>query len=275
MKHIIVGFGGLASFFFLACGSTPVPDPGITGPTITQSCDSSQMNGYNATTGTPADVSANQGAVCYPTTDIGTNPRTGTISGSRIADFAFTGYPETSNLTPLGQPSATSTVHLGDYYDPNQLGIPGIIGGVPIKLIHLTVAAVWCNPCNEETDFIAGANYTGANTGGASFASELAPLGVVFVQAIDDGPVVGTGATISDLNQWIAPAKHNNDFTTMVDPNNSNLGVFFDAAAVPFNANIDARSMEILSTDVGFDTQLDVTIKQQYLSWINANPPKM
>ena len=261
MKHVVVAFGGLVSSFFFACSSAPPQDPGLPAPTQTTSCDASQMNGYG---------------VCYPTSDIGTGARstltTSGVPGNRIADFAFTGYPATdvTTLVQNGQPPAsTKTIHLGDYYDPQQKGVPGIIGGVPIKLIHLTVAAVWCGPCNEETDFIAGSNYTGANTGNASFAAELAPLGVVFVQAINDGPVAGTGATLSDLSSWIT--HHNNDFTTMVDPGSQNLGVFFDAAAVPFNANIDARSMEILETEVGFDTTLDQTIKTKFLPFV-SNP---
>ncbi len=265
MKHVVIAFGGLVSSFFFACSSAPAPDPGITGPTVNTSCDATQMNGYG---------------VCYPSSDIGTGARSSLTAnatpGNRISNFAFTGYPNASpaaQLTTLDQngqpPSGTKTIHLGDYFDPQGKGVPGIIGGVPIKLIHLTVAAVWCGPCNEETDFIAGANFTGANTANASFAQELAPLGVVFVQAVDDGPVVGTGATINDLNGWIN--HHANDFTTMVDPGNQNLGVFFDAAAVPFNANIDARSMEILSTEVGFDTNLDNTIKETYLPFVN-NP---
>jgi hypothetical protein len=56
----------------------------------------------------------------------------------------------------------------------------------------------------------------------------------------------------------------------MLDPGNQNLGVFFDAAAIPFNANIDARTMEILSTDVGFDEQLDQTIKTTYLPLVTC-----
>ncbi len=255
MKHVVIAFGGLVSSFFFACSSAPNPDPGVTGPTITQDCSAADQNGYG---------------VCYPTQDIGTGARSGAVFGSRIANFAFTGYKAT-NENVLGQPTSTQTIHLGDYFDPQQKGVPGIIDGVPIKLIHLTVAAVWCGPCNEETDFITGANYTGANTGGASFAKELAPLGVVFVQAIDDGPVVGIGATLSDLNGWIASSRHNSDITTMVDPNNSNLGVFFDAAAVPFNANIDASTMEILQTEVGFDTQMDQTIKTTILPMLSQH----
>jgi hypothetical protein len=255
MKHVvIVAFGGLVASV-VACSSAPPPDPGVNGPTITQNCSPTDLNGYQ---------------VCYPNQDIGTTARSGQVAGNRISNFAFTGYQATD--TTMLATSSTKTVHLGDFYDPQQKGVPGIIGGVPIKIIHLVVSAVWCNPCNQETDFVTGANFTGANTGGASFATELAPLGVVFVQALDDGPSVGTGATITDLNTWIT--NHKNNITTFLDPGNANLGVFFDAAAIPFNMNIDARSMEILSADVGFDTGLDSTIKSKWIPWINANPAK-
>lgn len=262
MKLVVLGSGALlSSLSFVACSAAPPPDPGQNPPSQTSDCSAADKNGYG---------------VCYPTTDIGTSARTGfggnATPGNRITNYAFTGYAATD--TDVIQTGTTKTIHLGDYYDPQQKGVLGVIGGVPIKVIHLTVAAVWCGPCNEETDFIAGANYTGANTAGASFAKELAPLGVVFVQALDDGAVTGVGATINDLNSWISQ-KHHNNFTSTVDPGNQNLGVFFNAAAVPFNMNIDARSMEILTAEVGFDTAMDQTIKSQILPFVsNASTVK-
>ncbi|HEY1958109.1 MAG TPA: hypothetical protein VGH28_20960 [Polyangiaceae bacterium] len=260
MKHVVLlGLGGLVSSVVFACSSAPPPDPGQQPPSQTTDCSAADQNGYG---------------ICYPTADVGTKSRTGFgasgVEGNRIANYGFTGYPA-SDVTQV-TPGTTATIHLSQYYDPQQKGIPGIIGGVPIKIIHLTVAARWCEPCNMETDFIAGQNFTGQNTGGASFASELAPLGVVFVQALDDGTTVGTGATVSDLNAWIGD--HKNDFSTGLDPGNAQLGVFFDAAAIPFNMNIDARSMEILSADVGFDTGMDQTIKSGALAWVGKNPAK-
>ena len=282
-----VRLGVLSPLFFAACSSAPPQNVGQPGPTITTSC---------------SDADKSPGGTCYPTQDIGTGARSSLASanatpGQRIANFAFTGYPVSD--TTVVTPGTTSTIHLANFYNPDG---KATVGGTPIKLIHLTVAAVWCGPCNEETDFISGGNWTGANTSSttcatdndcsatpatpyclpngassamvcaASFAKELAPLGVVFVQALSDGPTFGTGATISDLNSWVT--HHKNDFTSMVDPGIQNLGVFFDGAAVPFNMNIDARSMEILSTELGFDTGMDQTIKNQVLPWINKNPAK-
>ena len=255
MKQALLGLSVLSSLLlFTACSAAPPQDPGPTPPVQTQGCDVTQQNSYG---------------VCYPTVDIGTGVRAGQVSGSRLSNFAFTGYAASdTNVLAAG---STKTIRLADYYDPQQKGVPGVIGGVPIKIIHVVVSAVWCNPCNEETDFLSGANWTGANTTGTSWAKELAPLGVVFVQALDDGAITGTGATVTDLNNWIN--HHQNDFTTTLDPGNQNLGVFFDAAAIPFNMNIDARSMEILSGEVGFDTSLDQAIKT-WVNWVDANPPK-
>ncbi len=248
----------LSSILLVCCGSVP-PDPGLAAPTVETQCADSDQNAYG---------------VCYPTNDVGSGARSsfganGT-AGQRIANFAFTGYEATD--TTLVAPGSPVTIHLAHFYNPSLETIPDLIGGVPVKLIHLTVAAVWCGPCNQETDFIAGGNWTGTNTNGASFAKALAPLGVVFVQALSDGPVFGTGATLTDLSTWVG--HHQSDFTEMLDPGVKNLGIFFDAASVPFNMNIDARSMEILSSETGFDTGMDQTIKNQILPWIDSHPAK-
>jgi hypothetical protein len=258
MKQAVLGLGVVSSsIIFGACSSAPLPDPGTKGPTVQTQCSAADQN---------------PSGTCYPIDDIGTGARSSFSSngtpGQRIANFAFTGYPTAD--TTLLTPGTPSTIHLANFYNPD--GKSATFAGTQIKLIHLTVAAVWCGPCNEETDFISGGNWTGANTGGASFAKELAPDGVVFVQAISDGATPGIGATINDLNNWIN--HHQSDFPEMVDPGVQNLGVFFDGAAVPFNMNIDARSMEILSTELGFDTNMNNTIKNQVLPWIDSHPAK-
>jgi hypothetical protein len=232
---------------------------GIPNPTVQTQCSETDQNAFGD---------------CYPTSDIGTGARSSFGSsatpGQRIANFAFTGFEPTN--TSIVTADSPQTIRLAHFYNPNLQTIPNAIGDVPVKLIHLTVAAVWCGPCNMETDFISGGNWTGANTNGVSFAKELAPLGVIFVQALSDGPVMGTGATLDDLAGWIN--HHQSDFTEMLDPNVQNLGVFFDGALVPFNMNIDARSMEILSAAPGFDTGMGDDIKSRVLPWIDSHPAK-
>lgn len=263
MKNLGVVFGGVSSLFVMACGSAPPPDPGTSGPTITQNCSSANQNGYG---------------VCYPTQNIGTGVRSGlltnSIPGSIIENYAFTGFMATDTTQLNTTTGTTKVIHLADFYDPQQKGVKGILDDaqgnpIPIKVIHVSVAGLWCEYCQQETDFMTGSNHWGTNTSTppASWATELAPLGVVFVQAIDDGITVGTGATIADLKTWIG--WHTSDVTTMLDPGNANLGVFFNGSGIPFNADIDARTMEILDAEDGFDSHTDVTIQQTLLPLVD------
>ena len=227
------------SAVFLACSSTSQQESGLTGPA----------------SGAQADV--NPYGVAYPTTNIGYQARRGSVAGNVIQNYKFQGYKATTDASSvLDTTQSLSNIALADFFDPQgKLGANG--GG--IKVIHLSVAAVWCPPCNDEADQTAAA------------APGLAAQGVIFVQAIDDGPQHGVPATQQDLNGWII--KHKSNFTEMLDPGLRNLGQFFDAAAVPFNANIDARTMEILSSGVGEpqpSVQADAT---KWVNWVNANPP--
>ncbi|MGH7281057.1 MAG: hypothetical protein ACRELY_06005 [Polyangiaceae bacterium] len=226
------------SFVLMACSSSTSQDSGLQGPGNTQ-----------------ATADTNPYGVAYPTANIGYLARRGQIAGNVIQNYKFQGYmgaTDGSAQTPTS--GSLSNVALADFFDPQ-----GKLGpnGVGIKIIHLSVAAVWCGPCNDETDQT------------SSVAASLTQQGVVFVQALDDGAEVGTPATQTDLNNWIT--KHKSNFTEMLDPGLKNLGQFFDAAAVPFNANIDARSMEILSAGVGEpqpSVQADVT---HWLTWVGQN----
>ncbi len=161
----------------------------------------------------------------YPTPagGYGHNARKGQTPGSIIQNFKFFGYPDAVETKGL------QTITLADYYDPCMK---------QYKLIHLSVAAVWCEPCNEETVAFVAAK------------SMLDQEQVVLVQALSDGPTKNVPATTGDLQFWISENKSN--FTEMLDPNLANLGTFFDAAAVPWNADIDPRTMEILDDGTGY-----------------------
>lgn len=229
-----------ASVAFLACSSSNQQDTGLAGPASSNA--SQDVNPYG---------------VGYPTANIGYVARHGSVPGNVIQNYRFQGYKAAMDAgSVLDTTQSLTTIALADFFDPQgKLGANG--GG--IKVIHLSVAAVWCPPCNDEADQTAAA------------APGLSAQGVVFVQAIDDGPQRGVPATQQDLNGWII--KHKSNFTEMLDPGLRNLGQFFDAAAVPFNANIDARTMEILSSGVGEpqpSVQADAT---KWVNWVNANPP--
>jgi hypothetical protein len=179
-----------------------------------------------------AGAALNPDGVPYPASSGGHNARMGNTPGSVIQNFTFQGYPNADTSKGL-QPIA-----LADYYDPC---------GKRLKVLHLTVAGAWCVPCGEETDALVAAK------------AQLATERVVVIQALGDGPVEGVQATVTDLNNWTA--KHASNFTEMLDPNLSNLGTFFNAATVPWNCDIDARTMEILHESTGWPGDLDTDLQ--------------
>jgi hypothetical protein len=235
--HLALLAVSFASLALGACSSSS-QDSGLAGPGQTQTA-----------------VDENPYGVAYPTQNLGYLARRGSVPGNVIENYKFLGHAAAADSsTTLDVTKPLTTVALADYFDPQQKLGPA---GTGIKVIHLSVAAYWCVPCNDETDST------------VSVAAGLTQKGVVFVQALDDGPSEGTPATTTDLTNWIN--KHKSNFTEMLDPGLRNLGQFFDAAAVPFNANIDARTMEILSAGVGEPASVtnDVT---NWVNWVNANP---
>jgi hypothetical protein len=169
----------------------------------------------------------NPDGVPYPSNAGGHSARAGTTPGSVIQNFKFQGYPNADKSMGL------QTIALADYYDPC---------GKRSKLLHLTVAGAWCVPCGQETDALVAAK--------AQLASER----VTVIQALGDGPTEGVTATVTDLDNWTA--KHGSNFTEMLDPNLANLGAFFNAAAVPWNGDIDPRTMEIIHESTGWPGDL-------------------
>jgi hypothetical protein len=93
--------------------------------------------------------------------------------------------------------------------------------------------------------------------------------GVVLLQALSDGPVEGVGATQQDLDYWVS--RHAVDFTEMLDPGPTQFGGFFRASAIPWNADVDPRTMELIDSATGWggDVMSDL---QTGFDAINAAP---
>jgi hypothetical protein len=214
------GAVALASLVGCSSGSAPVD----TGPP----CDPCDDAG-SALPPVGAGHDSNPDGVPYPDPPggYGRTARVGNTPGSVIQNFKFLGYPNADESSGL------QTISLADYYDPCNK---------TYKLLHLSVAAVWCEPCNEETSAVV------ADLNSAS--SVIKGDKAVFIQALDDGPVEGTGATLNDLNYWVK--EHTSNFTEMLDPDLKNLGGFFNAAAIPWNCDIDPRTMEIIDASEGW-----------------------
>ncbi|MGH7437944.1 MAG: hypothetical protein ACRENE_19870 [Polyangiaceae bacterium] len=219
--------------FLAACSSS-----GNAGP----ACDPCGEGGAGAVT--PAGHTSNPDGISYPNPagGYGHKARVGNTPGDIVANLRFYGYLN-------GDPTKYQVVSLADYYDPCQKRY---------KVIHLSVAGVWCNPCNMETSALVAAQ------------SLLQSDKVVVLQALSDGPTEGVGATQTDLTYWIRA--HHSNFTEMLDPGPTQFGGFFIANEIPWNADVDPRTMELLSSSTGWNGDVASTI-QPGLDAVAKAPP--
>jgi hypothetical protein len=168
---------------------------------------------------------ANPDGVAYPTENIGTSPRNGDKAGNVIANYKFLGYPDANPANGL-QPMS-----LAQFFDPE---------GKTYKLIHIQASGVWCVYCQKETEVV------------VPLKAQFDERKVVWLVSMAEGPSQGTPSKQKDLDGWISEFK--SPFPHVLDPGNKNLGVFYDAAALPWNANINAKTMEILQAGTGAHT---------------------
>jgi len=164
----------------------------------------------------------NPDGVPYPTQNLGTSPRSGSKTGNRINNYKFYGYPD-GNVANGLQPMS-----LAQFFDPK---------GERYKLIHLQASGVWCVWCQRETETL------------VPMKQKLDDRKVVWLMRLAEGAAQGTPSKQSDLDKWISEYK--SPFNQFLDPGNKNLGVFYDAAALPWNASINAKTMEILEAGTG------------------------
>ena len=233
--------GGAVFSLLLAGGCSSSTTPATTAPAQDKGIDP------GAGTGTPSPV-AGQGTEVnpygktYPTTNLGYQARAGSRAGNIIRNYKFLGYRD-------GDPSkGTTVISLADYFDPDMK---------TTKLIHFSAGALWCPPCNEEAKAL------------VPLVPGLKAQKVIVIQALIEGDARGTGSTIADLDVW--QKRHSVNYTLFVDPEQGNLGQFFDAAAIPWNGLIDARSMELLTSGVGYNPKMTDEYTT-WSKWIDANP---
>jgi len=194
----------------------------VTAVALMMSCSSAQDPGLTGSGAAAAAPDTNPEGVPYPTDNIGTLARRPGRPGNRIQNFKFLGYPN-ANVAGGLQP-----VSLAQFFDPE---------GKRFKIIHIQASGVWCSACQAETKTV------------VPLKAELDQRKTVWLVSLAEGPTPGTASKQRDLDGWIAEFK--SPFTHWLDPNNANLGPFYDAAALPWNANIDARTMEILTAGTG------------------------
>ncbi len=209
-------------------GPAPEQDKGLEGPGVTAP---------------PVGKETNPEGKAYPTTRIGTKPSTHTkdrlgTPGDIMKNFKFYGYPKGDKSQGLQQ------VSLADYYDPDTKNY---------RLIHIQAAAVWCGPCNTEAK------------AAAPLAGEFKEKKIAWITALVETAKRGSPSTQGDLDKWLGA--YQSDFSHVLDPNNAQLGVFFDAAAIPWNADLDARTMEILFASTGGAGTAEA-IRADFAGWL-------
>jgi hypothetical protein len=176
----------------------------------------------------------NPEGIPYPSDNIGTIERKGKTPGNRIKNFKFMGYRNgdtSKGLEPLS---------LAEFYDPN--------GTSPYRILHIQATGVWCTYCRAETEIV------------VPLKAELEKRKVAWLVSVAEGPTMGTPSKQKDLDGWIAEFK--SPYTHVLDPNNANLGPFYDRTALPWNANIDTRTMEILSSGTGGSRNAEELLKK-------------
>src|SRR5262249_38524386 len=140
-------------------------------------------------------------------------------------NFKFLGYPDGDISKGL------QSYGLADFYDPT---------GKNYKIIHISVAGVWCIWCIKETQALSG------DATHPSLIPQLKEKKVVYLTALSESSQRQPAAP-KDLDYWIN--LYHPGYTQLLDPGNRQLGPFFTSAGLPWNGNFDARSMEILSSE--------------------------
>lgn len=161
----------------------------------------------------------NPAGVAYPTQNVGITV------GAILQNYKFLGYPDGNPANGL-QPMS-----MAQFFDPT---------GAKYKMIHVQASGTWCTYCKQEIRTV------------IPMAQKLEERKVVWVVSLAEGDAIGTPAVKADLDDWLRQFKSN--FPHFLDSGNKNFGPFYDAAALPWNANIDAKTMKILSAGVGAKT---------------------
>ncbi len=161
--------------------------------------------------------------VPYPTANIGTDVRAGSRKGSVIANLSFTGYVPSA--------SGTSTVQLVDLFDPQ---------GKTHGIVALLLASGWDVVSKNMMQTLQGSGL---------------PTRVAVVSVLGEGKTAGTPATLANLTSWRTQVGIPQAWF-LLDPSfNAFPNALYDKTAVPAVIILDARTMEIVSAELGAPPQ--------------------
>lgn len=185
---------------------------------------------------------SNPDEVAYPAGPYGLTPRRGATPGDILPNFTFRGFVD-GNVD-----AGIRTVSMADLYDPE---------GKRNRVLHLMEAAMWCPVCSGQTGKM------------AVVEPIVRDEGLVVVQAILDGPSRSTAPNRCDLESWIDT--RNLHFTVVFDVAAQRVGPIAKLKAVPWNALIDTRTMEVLDVMEGAPTDYEAYVRSA-LDWVETNP---
>jgi thiol-disulfide isomerase/thioredoxin len=237
----------LASTVLYACADTTPTSVGDESPSGKSSSGSSggSSSGKTSSGASSSSSSGNNtvASVPYPSGTFGTlpsthNPQTGKVGsrGNLIENFKFKGY---FNGTEF------KDVQMADFYDPT---------GSKYKVIHMQAAAVWCDVCEHEMEVK------------KPVEAKLKQQGVAFITVMIEGAAENQASVKADVDLWLNKFKPG--YAIVLDPLREKLGVFFDGNSLPWNAYIDARSMEVLQAGVGVDFETSAELEKVMGDWI-------
>jgi hypothetical protein len=213
------------------------------GLVLVVSCTGTEDKEYTAL---PPQSAERADGVLYPSDAIGSTPRQNGKRGSRIANLAFWGYQDgdtTKELTALSLSRFYARERKPE--DP--------------KLLHLLVVAGWCPICRGEAKVL------------TTKETELQARGAVFLTVVVNGPKQDVGPSLIDMSTW--SAAHPRTSALALDMRAQTIAsAGFDIGGVPWNALIDTRTMEILSTVTGAPKDVAAWIDVG-LTWVARNPP--
>jgi|SRR6478609_7878377 len=209
--------------FLAACSSAPLDD--------TQSSGTPAASASGATSSGGGGGAAPPSSVDYEKEEYPAGPY-GTGLHATLENLSFLGWhdPVAANYdqTKLEQ------VRLSEFYDPT--------GSKGIKLIWLNASAVWCSVCRSEMRDIKN------NAVHAEFAAKGVQMVVTLFEDNKSGP-----AKPLDLHNWGAAPEHSIDFPLLLDPG-FKLGAFFTSDATPLNLLVDATTMRVVASTMGYST---------------------
>jgi peroxiredoxin len=190
----------------------------------------------------PAAATASVDGIPYPNDHIGNKARKGTVAGDRIANLSFSGYLE-------GNTESTLTgISLARYYDPETKRA---------KLLHIFVAAGWCPICRSESTQL------------TTSYDALHKDGLVVLTVLVNGAKQSIGPSLTELKTWSETHRFSADLA--LDARARSFSAF-SISGVPWNAQVDVRTMEILTIAEGAPRDLKAW-DQQGLAWVAAHPP--